>query len=147
MHGVDVDEVPCLIRQLLGDGQPRDRDTTLRELASSLGHQRLGHRVRSQLETGLRTCVRRGVVQNARGQLSILNRTIGDYDFRFLKTQLLPAMGRSWITRKDVTQCLARWLGFRRTGPVIEKTVRSLINALLREGSLEKNGPEWLRRV
>lgn len=40
-----------------------------------------------------------------------------------------------------------RHLGFRRTGPTLDETARSLINGLLREGSLEKNGPNEIRRV
>ncbi|MEO8614184.1 MAG: hypothetical protein ABI600_03505 [Luteolibacter sp.] len=40
----------------------------------------------------------------------------------------------------------ARWLGFRRTGSVIDETARSLIKGLLREGRLEKDG-DCIRRV
>lgn len=103
--------------------------------------------MRSELQSGLRSAVRRGILQNVGGLLSIHCRNINDYEFNFLKSQFLPSMGRSWITRKQAAQSLARWLGFRRTGPAIEKAVRSLINGLLREGRLEKKGPEWLRRV
>lgn len=144
---VDQDELPCLVRQLFSDGQIMDRESAMRELATSLGHQRLGHRVRSQLLSGLRSAVRRGILQNVRGELSIHCRNINDYEFSFLKSQFLPSMGRTWITRKEAAQALARWLGFRRTGPVIEKAVRSLINGLLRSGSIEKEGAKWIRRV
>lgn len=144
---MDQDELPCLVRQLFGDGQIMDRETAMRELATSLGHRRLGHRVRSQLLSGLRSAVRRGILQNVRGKLSIHCRNITDYEFSFLKSQFLPSMGRTWITRKEAAQSLARWLGFRRTGPVIEKAVRSLINGLLRSGRIEKEGSEWIRRV
>ena len=113
---VDDDALACLVRQLFSDGQLRDRESALRELAAGLGHQRLGHRVRSQLETGLRSAVRRGILQNLSGKLSIHCRNISDYEFSFLKTQFLPSMGRTWITRKEAAQSLARWLGFRRTG-------------------------------
>ena len=97
--------------------------------------------------TALRTAVRRGIIQNIRGELSILNRNIEDYDPHFLKTQFLAAIGRSWITRKEAGQSLARWLGFRRTGPNIEKSVRSCINSLLRSGEIEKEGLDWIRRA
>jgi hypothetical protein len=40
-----------------------------------------------------------------------------------------------------------RWLGFARTGPVIEDTARSLIHGLLREGRLEASGAEMIRRI
>jgi hypothetical protein len=143
---VDDDDLACLVRQLFSDGQPRDRESALRELAASLGHQRLGHRVRSRLETGLRSAVRRGILQNVSGKLSIHCRNINDYEFSFLKSQFLTSMGRTWITRKEAAQSLARWLGFRRTGSVIEKAVRSVINGLLRVGSIEKEGPELIRR-
>jgi hypothetical protein len=40
-----------------------------------------------------------------------------------------------------------RWLGFARTGPLIEDTGRSLINGLLREGRLEADGAQLIRRT
>ncbi len=55
--------------------------------------------------------------------------------------------GRLWHTRDEAIRLFTRWLGFRRTGSLIEETARSLINGLLREGSLEKNGPDEIRRA
>jgi Type ISP C-terminal specificity domain/PLD-like domain len=65
-------------------------------------------------------------------------RTIEEYQRDFLKEQFLAALhGRQWIQREDAIRAFARWMGFRRTGPAIENMARSLINGLLREGSLE----------
>ena len=139
-------ELTILIRQLFSDGRPRDRESALRDLASRLGRRRLTGGLRSQLESALRTAVRRGILQNARGELSLLARNFSDYEIPFLKSQFLPAIGRTWITRKAAGQRLARWLGYGRTGPVIEKTVCTLINSLLRSGQLEKEGADWIRR-
>ncbi len=54
--------------------------------------------------------------------------------------------GKRSITA-DTALRLARWLGFRRTGKIIDESARSLINGLLREGSLEKDGQSWIRRA
>ncbi len=111
---VDDDDLACLVRQLFSDGQPRDRESALREIAASLGHQRLGHRARSQLETALRSAVRRGILQNTGGKLSIHCQTIKDYERGFLKEQLLAAInqnGRVWIERDEAMKRLQTALG------------------------------------
>lgn len=74
-------------------------------------------------------------------------RSIVDYDRDFLKQQFLAAIGRAWIERDDAVREFCRWMGFARTGPVIEDTARSLINGLLREGRLEADGLFFIRRA
>ena len=41
----------------------------------------------------------------------------------------------------------ARWMGYARTGPVIEETARSLINGLIRENRLEADGERIRRKL
>ena len=57
------------------------------------------------------------------------------------------ATGRHWIAREDAIRAFARWGGIGRVGPVIDETARSLINGLIREGRLEADGPERIRRT
>ncbi len=130
----------CSIRQLFSDGRSCDRATALRQLAQALGHQRLGPRIRKALSTDLRTAVRRRILQNERGKLSLNCRTIEDYDRSFLKAQFLASLARTWTSRDAATTAFARWLGFARTGPIITDTTRSLIRGLLREGRIESDG-------
>lgn len=117
----------------------------LRALARALGYQRLGARVRETLSDDLLTAVRRGILKNDRGELSLEARSIGDYHRDFLKTQFLASLGRIWTSRDDATRAFARWLGFARTGSAIADTVRSLINGLLREGRLERDADQIRR--
>jgi hypothetical protein len=133
----DRTEVLCTIRQLFSDSQARDRDTAIHEVAAALGYQRVGPRIREILHTDLLTAVRRGILQNQNGQLSLLARDLRDYQRDFLKENFLSAIGRAWIERAEAIQAFARWLGFSRTGSVIEETGYSLINGLLRERRLE----------
>jgi hypothetical protein len=133
----DRADVLCAIRQLFDDAQARDRDTAMRDVAAALGYRRVGSRIREILHTDLLTAVRRGILQNQDGQLSLLARDLRDYQRDFLKENFLSAIGRAWIEREEAIRALARWLGFSRTGPVIEETGYSLINGLLREGRLE----------
>jgi hypothetical protein len=39
----------------------------------------------------------------------------------------------------EITRLTARYLGFGRTGPVIQRTLKSAINAAIRRGVLESN--------
>lgn len=57
----------------------------------------------------------------------------------FLKQQFLAAIGRAWIDRDDATPDFYCWLGFARTGRVIEDTARALISGSLRDGRLESD--------
>ena len=78
-------EVLCIIRRLFGDSHPRDRDTAMRDLAAALGYRRVGPRIREVLHTDLLTAVRRGILQNQNGQLSLLERDVRGYQWDFLK--------------------------------------------------------------
>jgi hypothetical protein len=118
----DRADVLCAIRQLFDDAQARDRDTAMRDVAAALGYRRVGSRIREILHTDLLTAVRRGILQNQDGQLSLLARDLRDYQRDFLKENFLSAIGRAWIEREEAIRALARWLGFSRTGPVIEET-------------------------
>src|SRR5260221_9331404 len=64
-----------------------------------------------------------------------------------LKDQFVAAMqGHAWAERNDSIRRFSRWLGFRRTGPSIDDTARSVINGLIRDGRLESNGSQIRRR-
>ena len=136
----------AVIRQVFSDGQPRNRQDAIREVAQALGYGRVGHRINDVLQTDLLTAVRRGILDNVEDELILLARSIADYDRDLLKRQFLAAVGRSWIERDQAVQNFCRWMGFRRTGPIIDETARSLIQGLLRESRLEADGPNLIRR-
>jgi len=140
-------EVLQVIRQVFSEGPPRDRDAAIREVAHALGYRRTGARIQEILHTDLLTAVRRGILENTGGELHLLTPSITDYERDFLKQQFLAAIGRTWLDRDDAIRDFCRWLGFARTGPVIEDTARSLINGLLREQRLEADGPNLIRRT
>ena len=135
------------IRQLFSDGKARDRDVALDHVARVLGYKRLGLRVRDVLNTDLLTAVRRGIVMNHGDGLILYNARIVDYKREALKKLFLASLGGSiWTEREDAIRKFARWLGFRRTGPAINESARSIINGLLRENRLESDG-DRIRRV
>ena len=144
---IDRTEVLQVIRQVFSEGPPRERDGAIRDVARALGYRRTGARIQEILHTDLLTAVRRGILENTGGELRLLTRSISDYERDFLKQQFLAAIGRSWIDRDDAIRDFCRWLGFARTGPVIEDTARSLINGLLREQRLEADVPNLIRRT
>ena len=144
---IDRTAVLQVIRQVFSEGPPRERDAAIRDVARALGYRRTGARIHEILHTDLLTAVRRGILENTGGALRLLARSITDYERDFLKQQFLAAIGRPWIDRDTAIRDFCRWLGFARTGPVIEDTARSVINGLLREGRLEADGAELIRRV
>jgi len=116
---------------------PSSRETAVREVSQALGYAWLGPRIREILNRDLLTAVRRGILKSYGGELSLLCRSIEQYERDFLKEQFLAAVGRPWIDRTEAARTFARWLGFTRTGGTIADAARSLINGLLRERRLE----------
>ena len=135
-----------LVRDWFEKNGASDREEAAKGLIYSLGYERASPRLMEESQNVLLTAVRRGVLKNENGILSILARDIRDYERESMKTDFLAAIGRAWITREDAIREFARWLGYARTGPAIEQTARSLINGLIREDRLEADGPENIRK-
>ncbi len=108
------------------------------------GYARTGARIREALDNALRTAVRRGILANDGDGLRLRYRGIEQYeadDRDGLKEQFLAALdGRNWQEREAAVLAFARRLGFHRTGSKIEEVAASLINGLLRDNRLDKDG-------
>lgn len=142
----DRNEGLATIRQVFGDGAERDRAGAIRDIAHSLGYRRTGSRIDETLASDVMTAVRRGILQNDRGNLKLLCRSIEDYTLDHLVDMLLAAMGPAWQTRDEAITAAARHLGFRRTGPSIRAAFKSAINAAQRRGLIERDGPTMIRK-
>jgi hypothetical protein len=143
---IDREDLICQIRQLFSSGG-RSRETAIKEVATQLGYERVGPRIWEQIDNAIRTAARRGIVCSYGDEIRIDSRTIEDYRRDSLKNQFLASLqGRAWTERADAIKNFARWLGFRRTGPAIDETGRSLINGLIREDRLEADGTK-IRRM
>ena len=135
------DDIIAAIRQVFSSGNQLDRDTAIREVSHTLGFQRTGTRIAQSIDSALIAAVKRSVIQNQRGLLSIACRNIGDYSRDQLIEALLGARGYTWRDREEAMRAAARYLGFRRTGSAIRKAFKSAINGAIRRGLLERNGP------
>ncbi len=138
-----------LLREVLTAHGPCDRDASIKHAATALGYQRVRGGLAEILSNAIRTAVKRQVIFNERGQFSTGWSRVTDYEKDFLKTQFLAAIsenGRVWMEREEAIRAFARWLGFRRTGSVIDETARKLISRLLRGGKLESDG-DCIRRI
>lgn len=144
---VERDEVLCTIRKVFGDGAERERDMALHDIAYALGYQRLGPRIREALSAHFMAALRRGIVVNVDSKYRLGFRSFADCPRDVLKDAFESAIGRAWIVREDAIRSFARWAGFGRVGDVIDQTARSLINGLIREGRVETNGLELIRRA
>jgi hypothetical protein len=140
-------DVMATLRELFAGGTQMDREETLRALQAHFGWQRLGPKVRAELEADLVTAVKRGILHNERGTLSLATRSMSDYTKAECKQHFLAAQVRAWVTREEAIRTWARHLGFRRAGPQIQELGRSVINGLLREGRLEADGRLTIRKT
>ena len=143
----DRSEVLQIIRQVFSDGELRDRETAIRDIARDLGYRRAGNRIQDIIHTDLLTASRRGILKSIGGELSLFARSIDEYERDFLKQQFLAAIGRTWIDREEAIREFCRWMGFARTGQLIEDSARSLINGLLREDRIESDNKNFIRRI
>jgi hypothetical protein len=126
---------------MFGDGENRERDAAISALARDLGHQHSDSRLREELDAALRVAVGRGILANHFSSLHLAARNMDQYERNFLKEQFLASLsGRPWIERDDAIRAFARWMGFRRTGRSIDDAARSLINGLVREKHVERDG-------
>jgi hypothetical protein len=140
-QSADGQDLICLVRQTFSDGVERERKSAIDELACLLGYQRIGSRIDEELDNTIRTAVRRGILESANGMLKLAVASIEHYDRAHLKDQFLASLaGYRWIDRDDAIRTFARWMGFRRTGSSIDEIARSLINGLIREGRIERDG-------
>jgi Type ISP C-terminal specificity domain len=143
----DWEDLICRIRQMFGDGEERRRDTVIDALARELGDPEAGSRIHKAVDNALRIAIGRKILAKQGGALRLSARNIEQYERNLLKEQFLVSLsGRPWIERDDAIRAFARWMGFRRTGRSIDETARSLINGLLREKRIERNGSQ-IRKV
>jgi hypothetical protein len=142
----DTDDLMAVIRAAFGEGSERDRERAIGDVAEELGVRRLSDKARHTIDHALRNAVRRGVVYNDDGILDLDCRTIEDYPREMLREALLAAMDRTWWDREDAMRATARYLGFRRTGSRIKRTLKSIITGLLRMDLLEAEG-NWVRKT
>ncbi len=144
---IDRNEVMGTIRAVFSAGGARDREQAIREVAQALSIRRVGSRVREQLVKDLFTAVLRGILQNDSGSYSLSRRSIDEYTREQLVKILLAAIGSTWLTRGEAIMAAARQLGFRRTGKDIQAAFRSAINSAIRSESIERDGPDNIRKA
>ena len=137
------------LRQVLTEHGPCDRETVIKHTATALGFQRVSPQIVKSLANAIHAARRRQVLLKEDNLYTVQRGGVEAYDMEFLKEQFLAAVsehGRVWMDREEAIRAFARWLGFSRTGAVIEDTARKLIKRLLLNGRLEKDG-DRIRRL
>lgn len=143
----DRNEVLATIRELFAGNGGCNRDQAIRVVADALGYRRLGPCIGEILGNDLQTAVRRGILQRSKGEYSLLCRDVNEYTRDHRVSMLVAAMGSGWQSRDDAITAAARYLGYRRTGRKIAAAFKSAINAALRLGLIERDGPDWICRA
>lgn len=144
---IDLNDAMLKVRQLFSGSEVRDPDDLATDLATALGYSTVTDDLEFQLNEALNIAVRRGILERREEGLAILARSIDDYERHFLKDQFVACQeDGSWVDREDSIRRMARWLGFKRTGPSIELMAKSVINGLIREGRVESKGSQ-IRRL
>jgi hypothetical protein len=140
---VDLNDAMIKIRQLFSGSEVRDPEELADDLARALGHTTVTEDLAYQLSHAIDVAVRRGILERREEGLAIMARSIDDYERHFLKDQFVASQENgSWVDREDSIRRMARWLGFKRTGPSIELIAKSVINGLIREGRIESKGSQ-----
>jgi hypothetical protein len=131
----------CAIRRVLASAgiDGLSRDELIRSTARELGHARSSPALKVELDSAIRRAVRRGIVGNSGGVLTVLVKDIDGYDRDHLKAQILAAMRAAGgsCAKADAPKLLARALGFARTGPIITAMVETILRSLVRAKLVE----------
>lgn len=144
---LEVEDVLAIIRDVVKTADPMPREDVIKDIATHLGAERVGARIREFIDGILNTASRRYIIETRDGGLVASARSIDDYHRDFLKTALKAVIGRTWTDEDEAIRAATRYLGFRRTGPKIERAFKSAINGLLRQDELERNGHALRRRA
>jgi hypothetical protein len=119
---VDPEDVVCQIRQVLGDGEERERGALVDALIQQLGHPKGRNRFREAIERALGVAIARGIIANESGALRLSARQIHQYERNLLKEQFLASLsGKPWIERDDAIRAFARWMGFAAPGELSKR--------------------------
>ena len=112
----------------------------IRQIAYSLNYRRASQSISGVLARHLRAAARRRIIETINGEVRLFARAINEYDSAFLQDQFLAALSaysQGYIDSDYAIRLFARWMGFSRTGPIIDSTARAIIEVLLGEGRLE----------
>lgn len=123
-----------------------EREELIKAIATRLGYQRTGKAIRENIESAINAGVRRGIIVNEGGYYTIATRTIEEYDRDTLTRALLAVLHITWHNQDEAIRETTRYLGFRRTGSVIQETFVSIIRGAIRKGVLERDGGDIRRR-
>ncbi|MEA2163774.1 MAG: hypothetical protein QOK37_1901 [Thermoanaerobaculia bacterium] len=143
----ETEEVLAIIREVITTADPMPHEDAIKAIATQLGAERVGARIRDFIDSMLNTASRRLIIETRDGGLVACTKSIDDYHRDFLKTTLKAVITRTWIDESDALRAATRHLGFRRTGPKIEQAFKSAINGLLRQNELERSGGNLRRTI
>lgn len=128
-----------MVREVVCGPEPVARDEAIREIGRRMGAERVGARIREAIESALNTASRRSVIYTDARGLRPLCRTIAQYSRDDLKNVLRAVVGRTWTEEEEAIRLGARYLGFRRTGSVIQAAFKSAVRGALVQGQLERD--------
>jgi hypothetical protein len=142
---ITYDDAMAYVRTAFAEGGARDRDQSIKDLATALGFQRVGSRVRDDVDGYLRAAVRRGILSNDGGMYALLVRSAADYSRDHLIDALMASMNGGWTDREAAVRATAKHLGFQKAGTAFKEAMKSAINGAIRRRLVEVAGPR-LRR-
>jgi hypothetical protein len=143
----DLSSLILRIRPLFAREASLRRDVLATRIAELMGYAAMDPKAQADSENVIQAAIKRGILLDEGGDISLLGRNISEYPREVLKEQFLACLnGNNWTERSESIPRFARWLGFKRTGPNIEEAARSVINSLIRSDRLEKTGSQ-IRRV
>lgn len=135
----ETEDLLAVVREVVCGPEPIARDEAVREIAQRMGAERVGARVREAVVSALNTASRRSIIYTDARGLRPHCRSIDDYSRDDLKNVLRAVVGRTWTEEDEAIRMGARYLGFRRTGSLIQKAFKSAVRGALLQGQLERD--------
>ncbi len=144
---IPVDKVMAAFRQACRGRGTMMRDDLLKAVSERLGYQRLGKVIAEALKGHLRAAIRRKII-GAEGQAVFAETTWMDEYTRDELVDTIRSVMRQGCNydREDVIAAVAAHLGFARITATVRDPIKSAINAAIRRGLLDYDGPTVWRK-
>ena len=152
IYDLGHDEIVIAIRCIFasfGPGRWIPIPRALKEVATALGYQRISPTIKPILIASMQEAILRKIILRHNQQYVIYRRSIKEYTPDELGRLLRRSMTRTWWIQDEAIYYATRYLGYKRTGPLIRQNFEAIIRNRIRKKEIEfdKKDRRWIRWV
>jgi type I restriction enzyme S subunit len=135
----DQQTIMAAFRKAFRDQKERGREDLLKEVASTLGFQRLSNKLKVKLQADMRAAMLRGIIQSSGDAILPGNRNIEEYGREDLLKFICSVMRKnSLLDEETVIQDTLKHLGFQRITDRMRGEVLSALKSGIRKGMITR---------